>query len=145
MEQPRSFEQILAAVAGSSPINGLTYRNSALLVLMNIPLFINFLRDHKRVQTSTSCEIQNCLTCALRDLALHYWTISTGSTQLIECRAFVDTLVKLWRMCRMTFWGNSKDPKQKIGPEDDTTEYPSDVFLTHLLQEIERQLMVNER
>lgn len=145
VQRPHSFEQIIQTVTGIAPVNGLTYRNSALLMLLNIPLFVNFLRNHRPKTSATACEVQNCLTCALRELAGRYWTIATAYLSADQCRGFVDALVKVWRICRTTFWGNSKDVKQKIGPEDDDTEYSSDVFLTHLLQEMERQLANVER
>lgn len=73
-------------------------------------------------------------------LAVRYWAISVWNNSPAVRREFVATLADVWQICRKTFWGNTRDPKQSVGQVDDHTEDRSDVFVTNFLQEMQRQL-----
>ncbi|PWY78407.1 cysteine proteinase, partial [Aspergillus sclerotioniger CBS 115572] len=100
----------------------LCYRNSAILLFLYSPLFLNWLERYNR--THVNCDSESkCLTCGLHELGLAYW-----STDPIE-----DALVPVWERLRETSWNYVDEQDQQ-----DVREF-MDKLLEGLFSEIDEE------
>lgn len=73
----------------------LCYRNSALEVLLHLPVFVNMLKMHRVV-----CEVagEDCLLCSMAEVSRLYWSSDLLTDEISQ------SVGKLWKLCMLNFW-----------------------------------------
>ncbi|KAK5947496.1 hypothetical protein PMZ80_001647 [Knufia obscura] len=126
----------------SGPVRGHSYRNAVFQVLMNAPIFVNFLRAHNRrirlLLKGKECTVgKQCLTCGLVALLNWYWAPVRDAEAVAGLKI---ATTNLWNLCLNNFWGKQSQSSQDLGPIDNNEEYHPESFLLYLLTAIQRQL-----
>lgn len=140
---PVGLANIVGGARGVSGQKGHSYRNAAFQALLNTPMFANFLRAHGRQrELKGGCPVKpHCLTCRMNDLRICYWWPRQEEVQ--DKGRLRQALNELWKACLETFWGRGSTSGQKVGPQDNDTEFYTESFLLQFLAEVQRQLEVS--
>ena len=105
----------------------LCYRNSAILVFLHSPLFLNWLERYYRAHESCGSE-GKCLICGLYELCIAYW-----GTDPDKAAGFGGSLMSVWTRLRETSWSYAEEKDQQ-----DVREF-MDRLLEELLNEIDEE------
>ncbi|PYI04268.1 cysteine proteinase [Aspergillus sclerotiicarbonarius CBS 121057] len=108
----------------------LCYRNSAILVFLHSPPFLNWLERYYRAHVSCASEIK-CLICGFHELCVAYW--GPDPTDPDEEVGFERSLVPVWARLRETSWGYATE-----GEQQDVREFMEKV-LEELLDETDEE------
>ncbi|RAL05001.1 ubiquitin carboxyl-terminal hydrolase [Aspergillus ibericus CBS 121593] len=85
----------------------LCYRNSAILVFLHSPLFLNWLEKYYKAHVSCASE-SKCLVCGFHELCLAYWGPDPGNAA-----GFERALVPVWARLRETSWSCAREEQQQ--------------------------------
>ena len=94
------------------------YRNTALIVLLHLPVFVNWLELHLEEPCTISLSGTDCITCLLAHLSKAYWAGDVLTKQI------TDLVRQIWKASRKSFWATVDAGQQQDCPE----------YLTGLIQ-----------
>lgn len=98
--------------------NIMCYRNSALVVLMHIPVFLNWLELHLEEACNRSQSGKDCIICLMAHLSKTYWSGDVLTDQI------TDLVRQVWDVSKAGFWKPDRLDQQQDCPE----------YLTGLIQ-----------